>query len=131
VNRTAWSAVVLLGLVASGIAVRQWPASRAPTLDCAPSEVRLDAEGVARCDLPADARPLPAQALLGLGGRLDLNRVSEMDLAQVPGVGRALARSIVEARTAGGPFRSWEDVDDVSGVGPTKLRALQAATEIR
>ena len=117
--------------MAAGIAVRLWPAPTEPTLDCPPAEVRLDDEGVARCDLPSDARPLPTQALLGLGGRLDLNQVAEEDLARVPGVGKALARALVEARTEQGPFRSWEEVDAVSGVGPTKLRALQAATEIR
>ena len=130
-NRTAWSAVVLLGLVVAGIAVRLWPDTDPPELPCAPSEVRLDADGVARCDLPAGAPELPAAAQLALGGRLDLNRASAADLAQIPGVGKALARALVEARAEQGAFRSWEEVDAVSGVGPSKLRLLQQATEIR
>jgi competence protein ComEA len=70
-------------------------------------------------------------ALLALGGRLDLNTASEEDLAAVPGVGPALARALVQARTGSGGFGSWDAVDGVPGVGPAKLALLQAHTEIR
>lgn len=61
---------------------------------------------------------------------LDLNTATEEELARIPGVGRSLARKLVEARQARGAFTSWDDVDAVSGVGPAKLETLQAATRL-
>jgi competence protein ComEA len=127
VNRTGALAATALGLMAVGGVVRwRWP-SPAPTLSCAPSEVRFR-EGVAVCG--EGAPPNGAQAL-ALGLKLDLNSASEEELARVPGVGRSLARKLVEAREAHGRFSSWAQVDTVSGVGSAKLETLQAATELR
>jgi competence protein ComEA len=85
-------------------------------------------EGVAVCG--EGAPPTGAQTL-ALGLKLDLNAASEAELAQLPGVGRLLARKLVEAREAQGRFASWQEVDAVSGVGAAKLETLQAATELR
>jgi len=48
---------------------------------------------------------------------LDLNRASLRGLVQLPGVGRALARRIIEAR----PFSSVEDLRRVEGIGETLI----------
>lgn len=132
--RGAWLAALTLGLLGVGVAVRLRRPSAEPGLPCAPEAVRVDAQGVASCP-PAGAveagRPLDARALLGAGGKLDLNAASEAELAQVPGVGRALAAALVRARERAGRFRRWEDVDSVAGVGPAKLAVLRAHTEIR
>ena len=74
---------------------------------------------------------IPAGPALTLGVTLDLNRATETELALVPGVGPSLARSLVEARSADGGFRTWDEVDRVPGIGPAKLMALQSAAEIR
>ncbi|HLL06043.1 MAG TPA: helix-hairpin-helix domain-containing protein [Myxococcaceae bacterium] len=126
-NRTAALATATLGLLAVGTAARwMWPSS-APALDCKPGAVRL-VDGVAVCG--QGAAPTGAQAL-ALGLKLDLNTASEAELAQLPGVGRSLARNLVEAREAQGRFTGWEQVDAVSGVGAAKLETLQAVTELR
>ncbi len=126
-NRTGALATATLGLMAvGGLARWSWPGS-APALDCEPQAVRMSG-GVAVCG-PGEL-PTGAQAL-ALGLKLDLNAASEEDLARLPGVGRSLARKLVEARQAQGRFESWEDVDAVSGVGAAKLATLQAATELR
>jgi competence protein ComEA len=127
VNRTAALATATLGLLALGGLARSWWPSSAPALDCEPGAVRV-VEGVAVCG--EGARPTGAQAL-ALGLKLDLNAATEAELAQLPGVGRSLARKLVEAREAQGRFSSWEQVDAVSGVGAAKLEALQAVTELR
>jgi len=127
VNRTAALATATLGLLAVGAVARwRWPSS-APALDCEPGAVRL-VDGVAVCG--EGAMPTGAQAL-ALGLKLDLNAASEEELAQLPGVGRSLARKLVEAREAQGRFSSWQEVDAVSGVGAAKLETLRAVTELR
>lgn len=84
--------------------------------------------GVARWRWP-DSGPVPSTArALAPAVRLDLNTSTEEELARIPGVGRALARKLVEARQSRGGFTSWDEVDAVSGVGSAKLETLRAAT---
>lgn len=37
---------------------------------------------------------------------------------QIPGVGESVAAKIIESRIQDGPFRSWRDLERVSGIGP-------------
>ena len=104
-----------------------WPSSK-PSLDCPPDQVHLDSAGVAHC---GPGRPLPAGARLTIGAPLDLNSASADDLAHLPGVGPQLAKAIVDERTRRGGFKSWDEVDTVPGVGPTRIQTLKAAVEIR
>ena len=80
-------------------------------------------DGVARCGGPGEP-PSSAQRLL-LGEKLDLNQVSEGDLARVPGVGASLARRVVAERRRRGGFASWTEVAEVPGVGPARLETLR------
>ncbi|WP_287156837.1 ComEA family DNA-binding protein [Chloroflexus sp.] len=50
-------------------------------------------------------------------GLLDLNRASAADLEELPGVGATLAARIIERRETQGPYRSIEELQEVSGVG--------------
>ena len=126
--RIAGVAVLLAAVTVAGVLVAQrWP-SQAPQLDCDPSQVHLDDAGIARC---GPGSPLSARQVLTAGGKLDLNRASAEDLAVVPGVGKALARALVDERSRLGGFKSWDEVDRVSGVGDAKLEALKATAEIR
>ena len=125
-GRTAALAVVLLGALGAGALVQaRWPDTR-PALDCPGSRIGWVgdvARGVARCGqggLP------PASVRVALGIRLPLNSAAEAELARLPGVGAMAARALVQAR----PFRSWDEVDAVRGVGPARLRTLQQATEL-
>jgi competence protein ComEA len=133
VNRTGWLAVVALGALAAGAAARwAWPSSE-PALDCRVEDVRWvmrNGVQVAACAPAEDGGPVPAGAALTLGMKLDLNRATEEQLAMVPGVGRSLARKLVAARQERGRFRSWDEVDEVPGVGAVRLGALQSLTEI-
>jgi competence protein ComEA len=127
VNRTGALAVAALGLLGLGVLSRgRWPDS-APALDCEPGAVRV-VDGVAVCG--AGAVPSASQRLV-LGQRLDLNAVSETELARVPGVGPSLARRLIKEREARGRFASWEEVAAVPGMGTGRLETLQATTELR
>lgn len=130
-NRTTWLARLLLALLGLGLLVRLWPTPEGPRLECLPEQVRIDGEGTAHCSLDGEGAVPPVEALLSLGGRVDLNRADEETLARLPGISRSLAKALVEERQLRGPFLDWEEVESVRGVGPTRLRALQASAEIR
>src|SRR3990167_2031198 len=122
----AISVVLALAGAIGLLAVWRWPVS-SPSLSCADGgPVQLGADGVASC-LPG--APLPAGQALTLRQKFDCNTATEADLALVPGVGPSLARALVAARDGG--FIDWDQIDAVSGVGPTRLIALQSACDIR
>lgn len=56
--------------------------------------------------------------------RINLNTATQSQLESLPGVGPALAKRIIAARQQK-PFRSLEDLDQVSGVGPKLLDKLK------
>lgn len=130
-NRTRWLALVAVGLVAAGV-FASWPGPPPPpSLECEPAAVRFQLQQGARI-AKCGAGELPtAREALSLGLKLDLNVISEAELALVPGIGPSLARKIVEARAGRGGFARWEDVDRVPGIGASKLELLRASTELR
>ncbi len=118
--RTALLAAAMLALVAAGSAAVFWPKRVPERLSCRPEEVRL-LNGVATC---GEGTQLTGHQLRALGGKLDLNAATLEELASLPGVGARLARDLAEARQRR-PFSSWEEVDEVRGVGPATLHALK------
>lgn len=63
------------------------------------------------------------------GERVDLNSADSLELQRLPRVGPAMARAIVEVRSARGGFRTWDDFDAVPGVGPATLERLRPSVE--
>jgi len=62
---------------------------------------------------------------------VDINRASAEELEALPGIGPALARQIVEDRTASGPFKSAEDLLRVKGIGQAKLDKMKGMILVR
>jgi competence ComEA-like helix-hairpin-helix protein len=60
-------------------------------------------------------------------GPLDINYIGSADLQKVRGVGPALAARLIARRDSLGRFGSWEQVDEVAGVGPAILGRLKEA----
>lgn len=61
----------------------------------------------------------------GPGGALiDLNQATAAELEELPKVGPVLAQRIIEHRDQVGGFRSVEELDDVSGIGPAMMAAI-------
>ena len=50
-------------------------------------------------------------------GKVDLNTSTAKELQQLPGIGKGLARRIVEYRTTNGPFKSVDELMQVRGIG--------------
>jgi len=59
------------------------------------------------------------------GYPVDLNQADRQALTRIPGVGQVLAERIVSYREKHGPFRSMEDLLDVSGIGEVKLAGMR------
>jgi competence protein ComEA len=59
------------------------------------------------------------------GDRININTASAPELEQLPGIGPALAQSIIEFREQHGLFQSLDDLMDVPGIGPAKLANLR------
>lgn len=59
-------------------------------------------------------------------GKININSATLDDLTRVPGIGPALAQSILDFRDAVGGFRFLEEALDVSGIGQKRLEALRA-----
>ena len=67
----------------------------------------------------------PAKKLV-LGIPVPLNQSGAEALAMIPGISERLALRIVAFRDSNGPFRSFNDLDRVKGVGPKKLGRLRS-----
>jgi competence ComEA-like helix-hairpin-helix protein len=74
---------------------------------------------------PDHASLLEAAAPPGAAEPLDPNRATAEALEELPGIGPALARRIVESRDADGPFRSVEELLRVRGIGPALLERIR------
>jgi competence protein ComEA len=61
---------------------------------------------------------------------LDLNAASVTDLDSLPGVGPVLAARIVAWRAANGPFRSVDELGEVSGIGDAILAQVRSLVRV-
>ncbi len=115
------SLLMLLVLALAGQGVRWW--LNRP--DQAPGEIQLLAS------LPAGSPTAHRDSALALarplepGERIDADRAAAPELARLPRIGLALAKSIVADREAHGPFGSLEGLDRVPGIGPGLIVAIR------
>ena len=67
----------------------------------------------------------------GSAGPVNINVAGIEELDQLPGVGEATARAIVEDRERNGPFSTTEDLMRVSGIGEKKFAKLEGMICVR
>ncbi|HMH59274.1 MAG TPA: ComEA family DNA-binding protein [Galbitalea sp.] len=60
------------------------------------------------------------------GGKVDLNTADATALETLDGIGPALAQRILAYRAAHGGFRTVNDLQNVTGIGPKKFAAIKA-----
>lgn len=56
---------------------------------------------------------------------IDLNSASLEDLIKIPGIGKVIAKNIIEYREIHGPFTSVDELLKVKGIGPKKLSQIR------
>lgn len=59
------------------------------------------------------------------GGLVNVNTASATELEALPGIGEVLAATIVAYRDEHGPFASVDQLEDVSGIGPSTLEEIR------
>ncbi|MDN5708308.1 MAG: helix-hairpin-helix domain-containing protein [Planococcus sp. (in: firmicutes)] len=64
-------------------------------------------------------------------GLINLNTATEDELTELPGIGPAKAAAIVAHRTENGPFKSTEQLMDVTGIGEKSFEKLKEMVRIR
>lgn len=89
---------LLSTLLAAGASAQVAPPKAVPRVKAAPASPTS----------PATASPTPAPA------KIDLNRATEAELQELPGIGPARASAIVKAR----PFRTVDDLKALRGITP-------------
>lgn len=57
--------------------------------------------------------------------RVDINKASWVEFAQLNGIGPILAQRIIESRKQDGPFVSINDLQRVNGIGPKKVEKMR------
>lgn len=76
----------------------------------------------------APAVPAPAPLPTGdpsIAKAVSINAASPEELDRLPGIGPVLAERIVAYRTANGPFRKLDDLDEVQGISSRMVDTLR------
>ena len=72
------------------------------------------------------AAPVASAGATATGGTVDINTADATGLETLDGIGPALAQRILAYRTAHGGFRTVNDLQNVTGIGPKKFAAIKA-----
>ncbi len=73
----------------------------------------------------SDPPPAPVGGARERSAQVELNRAGETELQELPGIGPALARRIIEERERRGGFSRVDDLLEVPGIGPATLERLR------
>jgi competence protein ComEA len=74
---------------------------------------------------PAGGTPPSRSGEVPLSDKVNINSATADELDTLPGVGAVTARNIIDYRTAHGPFKSIEDIQQVTGIGAATYQKLK------
>ena len=58
-------------------------------------------------------------------GKININTATQEQLTALPGVGEAKAKTIIEYRNTNGPFKTIEDIKNVTGIGDSLFAKIK------
>jgi competence ComEA-like helix-hairpin-helix protein len=61
---------------------------------------------------------------------IDINSADAEALEPLPGIGTVLSQTIIEYRDHNGPFKTFDDLTNVTGIGPTKIDRLRGKVKV-
>lgn len=67
----------------------------------------------------------------GINKKVNINKASQSDLENIPGVGPSLAQKIISFRDENGKFKNVEDLKNVSGIGDKKFESIKDYVEVK
>jgi len=73
---------------------------------------------------PATSSPTTPGSVQAIG-KVNINTATAEELDTLPGIGPAIAQRIIEYRQTDGPFRSIEEIKNVSGIGDKLFERLK------
>jgi competence protein ComEA len=74
----------------------------------------------------------PLVVLLPKAGKVDLNKATQKELENLPGIGPVHAKSIIASRNArGGKFKSIDELEKIDGIGPKTVETIRPYLELK
>jgi competence protein ComEA len=116
--------LVLVLLFLGGTAIKAYKAYVVPTEQPHFEYAESDSVFAARSTTPAPPASL-------VQPRVNINAATATELDILPGVGPAMARQIIDYRTAHGPFKTLDELRSIKGMGPKKLEKLQPMVTLK
>jgi competence protein ComEA len=89
--------------------------------------IYIPAKGEAGINVPAGTTVNPSNTGGGTGkqAKVNVNKADETQLQNLPGIGPSKAAAITEYRETSGPFKSVEDLKNISGIGDKTFEKLK------
>ncbi len=72
----------------------------------------------------------PAGGIVSNSGKININKATAEELQALPGIGPTRAAAIVRYREEHGPFKSLDEITNVSGIGPKILENIADQIEL-